>query len=71
VLIFTRIKGERKDNLEIAISCYQNALQIYTYEAFPEKWAETQNNLGNAYHKRIKGEKRDNLETAITYYQNV
>jgi CHAT domain-containing protein len=61
--------GSRANNQEIAIACYQAALEVYTREAFPEDWAMTQNNLGNAYSDRIKGERGENLEGAIACYQ--
>ncbi|MEM1293358.1 MAG: hypothetical protein AAGH67_18000, partial [Cyanobacteria bacterium P01_H01_bin.162] len=38
--------GNRALNLEIAIAAYEAALQVRTRDAFPEKWAMTQNNLG-------------------------
>ncbi|EGJ31889.1 MULTISPECIES: tetratricopeptide repeat protein [Moorena] len=41
------------------------ALEVRTSQAFPEKWASTQNNLGNAYYERIKGPKAQNLEDAF------
>lgn len=56
-------------NLEQAISCYQNALQVRTQTDFPENWAETQNNLGNAYSERISGSREENLDLAISAYQ--
>ncbi|MBD1940316.1 CHAT domain-containing protein [Microcoleus sp. FACHB-68] len=61
--------GNRANNLEIAIACYQVALQVYTRQAFPQDWAGTQNNLGNAYLERIQGEQAENLELAIACYQ--
>ncbi|RFP60973.1 MAG: CHAT domain-containing protein, partial [Limnothrix sp. CACIAM 69d] len=61
-----RIRGERADNLEMAIAAYERALEVYTREAFPEDWAMTQNNLAAAYRNRIRGERADNLEMAIT-----
>ncbi len=64
-----RIRGERTDNLEQAISHYQQALQVYTRQAFPEQWATTQNNLAVAYQQRIRGERTENLEQAILHYQ--
>ena len=64
-----RIKGEKADNLERAIAASQAALEIYTREAFPEKWAITQNNLALAYTDRIKGKKADNIEMAIAASQ--
>ena len=42
---------------------------MYTREAFPEKWAGTQNNLGNAYGDRIRGEQNDNLKTAVIFHE--
>lgn len=64
-----RIRGDRAENLEQAITAYQNALQVHTREAFPEKWAKTQHNLANAYRERIQGEPLDNLEQAISAYE--
>ncbi|MCG9884536.1 MAG: CHAT domain-containing protein, partial [Cyanobacteria bacterium] len=61
-----RIRGERAENLEQAITAYQRALEVYTRKAFPENWATTQNNLANAYRNRIRGEQGENLEQAIT-----
>jgi CHAT domain-containing protein len=58
----------RANNLEIAIIGYQTLLEVYTRDAFPEDWAGTQNNLGNAYLYRIRGERADNLELAIDAY---
>jgi tetratricopeptide (TPR) repeat protein len=64
-----RIRGERAENLEQAIFHYQQALEVYTRQAYPEDWARTQNNLGNAYRNRIRGERAENLEQAIFHYQ--
>ena len=47
---------------------YQQALEVYTRHIFPEKWATTQNNLGNAYIGRIRGERAENLEQAIACF---
>jgi hypothetical protein len=57
---------DRADNLECAIAAIEAALTVYTREAFPQRWASTQNNLGLAYSDRLKGERADNLERAIT-----
>ena len=37
--------GDRQANLQQAIACYTQALEVYTREAFPERWAMTQRNL--------------------------
>ena len=63
-----RIRGEKADNLERAITAYQEALKVYTFDAFPQDWALTQHNLATAYSYRIRGEKADNLERAIAAY---
>ncbi|XZN93094.1 MAG: CHAT domain-containing protein [Microcoleus sp.] len=63
-----RIKGEKAENIEVAIASYTAALTIYTPEAFPEKWATTQNNLAAAYSDRIRGDKAENIELAIASY---
>ncbi|NEO24526.1 tetratricopeptide repeat protein, partial [Moorena sp. SIO4A5] len=62
-------QGSRATNLEIAITGYELVGTVFTREAFPQDWARTQNNLGNAYSERIRGQKTDNLEAAITAYQ--
>ncbi|NEO65524.1 MAG: hypothetical protein F6J98_36095, partial [Moorea sp. SIO4G2] len=58
------------DNLEIAIAQYQLALEVYTKPDFPEEWARTLYNLGNAYSNRIVGETTENLENAIACYEH-
>ncbi|WP_293369876.1 CHAT domain-containing tetratricopeptide repeat protein [Microcoleus sp. CAWBG556] len=63
-----RIKGDKADNIELAIAAYTKALQVYTPQAFPQGWAMTQNNLGTAYWDKIKGDKADNIELAIAAY---
>jgi tetratricopeptide (TPR) repeat protein len=64
-----RIKGDRAENIEQAITGYQLALEVYQRNAFPEEWAMTQNNLALAYENRIKGDRVKNIEQAITGYQ--
>ena len=44
-----RIKGERGENIEKAIAFYEAALQVYTRDAFPQQWTQTQHNLASAY----------------------
>jgi tetratricopeptide (TPR) repeat protein len=55
-------------NKEIAITGHEIALNIFTFDAFPQDWAMTQNNLANAYSNRIRGDKAENLEMAIAAY---
>ena len=64
----SRIRGERGENLELAIAACGRALEMYTREAYPEDWAKTTMNLGNAYLSRIHGERGENLELAIAAF---
>jgi len=64
-----RIRGNKADNLEKAISLCQTALKIVTRDNHPQLWANLQNNLGGAYGYRIKGEKAENMELAIKYIE--
>jgi tetratricopeptide (TPR) repeat protein len=61
--------GSRSQNLEISISAYRLALQVYAQKSFLQEWAAVQNNLGIAYHERIQGERSENLEQAITAFE--
>jgi CHAT domain-containing protein len=60
--------GNLDANLEIAITGYKIALNIFAFDTFPKNWANTQNNLAAAYFNRIKGNKADNLEMAIAAF---
>ena len=63
--------GNKASNMEIAIASYETVLEFCIQEAFPQQWAMTQSNLGNAYTERIKGDKAENIEQAIQLYQTV
>jgi hypothetical protein len=56
--------GNIATNLEIAITGYEIAMTIVTFDVFPQ-WVNTRLNLALAYSDRIRGEKAENLETAI------
>ena len=64
-----RIRYERVDNIEQAITAYQQALQVMTREAMPIEWAHSMHNLANAYRDRIFGDHADNIEQAIIAYR--
>ncbi|MEG4228417.1 CHAT domain-containing protein [Microcoleus sp. N9_B2] len=59
-------RGNIANNIEIAITGYQIVLS--NREPGSEKYAQTQNNLANAYSYRINGSRADNLERAIGFY---
>jgi CHAT domain-containing protein/tetratricopeptide (TPR) repeat protein len=61
-------EGNRAENLELAISCYNQILEVCTQTDFPEQWAGTQHNLGRAYYQRIQGQRAENIEAAISCY---
>ena len=61
--------GNRASNLEIAITGYQIACEVFRQEQFPEQWGIIQNYLGVAYIHRIQGDRAENLESAIHYLQ--
>jgi len=62
-------RGNRAENIEIAIADYEIVLSVRTFENNPERWAQTQSNMANAYSVRIKGDRTNNIEQAIFYYQ--
>src|SRR6516225_9179004 len=69
ILWVERPGGDRADNLEEAIACYEAALQVYSRVDTPQQWAVTQNNLGIAYRDRLCGDRADNSERAIACFQ--
>jgi CHAT domain-containing protein/predicted enzyme related to lactoylglutathione lyase len=62
-------RGNRANNIEIAIAGYQIVLS--NREPGSEKYAQTQNNLANAYSDKNNGSRADNLERAIGFYEAV
>jgi CHAT domain-containing protein len=62
--------GNRARNLEIVLAGYEAVLIVRTKENHSEKWAQTQNNLANAYLNRIIGDRAQNLEDAIAGYES-
>ena len=45
-------------------------MKVYTFDAFPQDWAGTQNNLAIAYSEGMRGDNAENLEKSCNYYQN-
>ena len=56
-------------HLELAITAYQQALQIQGDEINSNTWALVQTNLGSAYSARIREDRAENLEQAISAFQ--
>jgi len=63
-------KGNQPNNLEIAITGYEIAATVLTYEYFPEVWALCQMFLACAYYNRFKGDWAENQERVIACCQN-
>jgi tetratricopeptide (TPR) repeat protein len=61
--------GDRGENLQRAIACYEAALRVYTEREFPMDWAMTQKNLGIAYGNLSTGDRAENLRRAIACYE--
>ena len=61
--------GDREGNLRQAMACFEEALQVYTREAFPVEWAGTQNNLGVTYKNLPGGDREGNLRQAIACFE--
>ena len=65
----SRLRGDRADNLEKAITNLQAALVVFTRQADPQNWGKAHNNIGIAYWGRIHGERADNQENAIAHFE--
>jgi tetratricopeptide (TPR) repeat protein len=61
--------GDRTANLRRAIECFEAAMRVYTEQDFPQDWAVTQNNLGNAWQNLPTGDRDANLHHAIECYE--
>ena len=59
-----------QEDIENAIATFSVVVEVFSRTDFPELWAMTQNNLGNAYRQRIQGNKRENFEKAIEFCTN-
>ncbi len=62
--------GDRADNLEKALEFYQEALQVFKKETFPELWGASQYGLAMVFRNRVMGNRENNLEQAIRDFQS-
>lgn len=68
-LILLRHSAEsRADNVDDAVACYREALEVRTRVAAPLDWAKVQNNLGNALRVRVHGDRAANVDQAIACF---
>ncbi len=61
--------GDRAENLQRAIVCYQEALRFYTPESAPLEHARTHIGLGAAYGALPTEDRTENLQHAIDSFQ--
>jgi tetratricopeptide (TPR) repeat protein len=61
--------GSRSHNLRRAMDYYYATLRVITEQEFPQDWAGTQNNLGEAWRVLPTGDRGENLRRAIECYQ--
>ena len=66
---FSSYPAKRASIVTEAIRRCEAALRVYTEKDFPQDWATTQNNLGNAYTNLPTGDKGENLTRAIQCYE--
>ncbi|NER98006.1 MAG: CHAT domain-containing protein [Symploca sp. SIO1B1] len=62
---------DKNKNIEDAIICYKNALNIFNREAFPGEWAMIQTNLAVARMQQPQSVNTDTVESPITVYQEL
>jgi CHAT domain-containing protein len=60
--------GNRRDNIEKAIECYNKALEVFTFQAFPAQWVKIHSDLADIYKDRTEGKRAENIEKAIEHY---
>lgn len=64
-----RLLGDKTDNQERAIRCYNQALQFFTPDHFPQRWANAHSDLGITYLERQHGDPVENRRLAITHFE--
>jgi hypothetical protein len=64
------VADEASSRMEAAIRHYQEALEVFTEEAWPEQWALIQNNLAEAFAERVAGDRQDNLEKSQEHFES-
>ena len=64
-----RIESNRLENVKTAIALLERALQLVPRATAPQRWAKTQNSLGNAYTNRVDGDRAANVEAAMACYR--
>ncbi|BAZ38437.1 hypothetical protein NIES4101_43740 [Calothrix sp. NIES-4101] len=65
---YYRIRGDRAENLAVAINYFHSALSHFTRETNLRKWAQIQVKLGLAYSEQIQGNRAENLEKALNCF---
>ena len=58
-------QGERRENLQRAIACYETALQYYTSDAFPDRWEQIQQEMTTSYSELVQERLKQTQEIAV------
>ncbi|WP_209271456.1 CHAT domain-containing protein [Nostoc sp. ATCC 53789] len=65
-------KGNKQENIDLAIKACQAALKVYNHNAYPQEWAITQSDLGDAYQTAGKySEAYEAFDAAIGIVENL
>jgi CHAT domain-containing protein/tetratricopeptide (TPR) repeat protein len=64
---YKELSSDNAENQEYAIVAYNAALQYFTSEISPSRWAAIQSNLVDLYNMRLQGDKRENAEAVIVH----
>src|SRR5256885_672222 len=63
-----RICDDRTENIEEAINCYENAMEVLEYSLSLRQHAIIQRDLGQAFSIRLKNDRTQNIELARMYF---
>lgn len=66
-LHYKRTNGNRTENLEAALKCFQAGAKLIDRDAYPANWAAMQFNSGNAFLERETGDPLSNLSQAYEH----
>ena len=68
-IIWALPDGDPDINLEIALACFELALEGYNLNNFPDQWAIVHNNIAVIYWYRCYGNSAHNLIKSFEHYQ--
>jgi CHAT domain-containing protein len=66
-LHYKRTDGNRMENLETALKCFQAGAKLIDRDAYPANWSAMQFNIGNAFLERETGDPLSNFSQAYEH----